>query len=116
LKGVIVKVLTNPEALEQALAQSHVEPVFIFKHSTACPISGEAHQRVTTYIKAAEEPPALFMVRVIEDRPVSNLITEALKVPHASPQLILVKNGKAAWDVSHLNISADAIRDALRSA
>jgi bacillithiol system protein YtxJ len=32
---------------------------------------------------------------------------------HQSPQLILVKNGEAAWDTSHHMINADSINEAL---
>ncbi len=107
--------LNSIEDLNACLAASEQGPVFIFKHSTACPISGGAHQRVTSFIsKSGEETlPPFYMVKVIEARPVSNAIAEALGVRHQSPQLLLVKDRKALWNASHHGVHGEAIASAL---
>ncbi|MCC6142484.1 MAG: bacillithiol system redox-active protein YtxJ [Candidatus Hydrogenedentes bacterium] len=106
--------MTTQDELAQAIEHSHREPVFIFKHSTSCPISSAAHQRVRKYIEqAGENAPAFYLVKVIESRPVSNEIAQRLGVTHQSPQLILVRDGKRVWDRSHGAIDAASIDAAL---
>ncbi len=108
--------LQSAEDLERALSSSEDKPVFIFKHSTTCPISASAHGRVISYLdEEGRDAPPFFLVKVIESRPVSNEIASRSGVVHQSPQLILIDSGKAVWDASHGAIQADAIRQAWES-
>lgn len=108
--------ITSLEALEECLANSETESVLILKHSTACPVSYAAYSRFTAYLATHEEScPKSFLVKVIESRPVSNAITKALGVQHQSPQLLLVRNRKSVWSVSHGHIEARNIDGALAS-
>lgn len=112
-----MKELTSPEAWEECLAASAQAPFFVFKHSTRCPISTMAHNKVTDYIAQADDDEAqFFLVNVIESRPLSDAIAQSLHVLHASPQLILVKDGVAVWSASHHGIHHDAITQARRAA
>jgi bacillithiol system protein YtxJ len=106
--------LTSMDTLDECLSASANGPVFIFKHSTSCPISGAAQDRLDALLDAREALPPFYRVKVIEDRPVSNAIAERLDVTHKSPQLILVRDGQAVWTTSHHNIQADTIDEALR--
>lgn len=91
---------------EETLRKSGEKPQVIFKHSTQCPISAGAHEEWTHYAADSSGEDADFaIVRVIEERPVSNAIAEALGVTHKSPQAILVKDGQAVWDESHWRIT-----------
>lgn len=109
-----VKPLRTLESLDACLSESAARPVFIFKHSTACPISAEAYRHVAKYAAQADETlPEVYLVKVIKDRPVSNQIADQLGLQHKSPQLILVKDRKVLWSASHYGIHADAIRDAV---
>jgi bacillithiol system protein YtxJ len=106
--------ITSVEELEACLEQSHGRPVFLFKHSTRCPISAVAMDRLSDHI--ADPPsdcPEVLLVNVVESRAVSNEIAKRLAVRHQSPQLILVKGGEALWITSHSAIHGDAIDDAL---
>jgi bacillithiol system protein YtxJ len=106
--------LTRPEDLESCLAASEERPIFVYKHSTACPISWGAADRVTSFLREPlESVPEFYQVLVIESRAVSNLIANELDVPHKSPQLILVKDRKALWSTSHQNINRDTILQAI---
>jgi len=110
-----VKEITTIEDWQSCLAGSAVEPVFLFKHSTRCPISAAAHDAVTRYIdKAGATGPAFHLVKVIESRPLSNAVAEALGVEHKSPQLILIRNGQAVWSASHYGINAENIAGAIK--
>lgn len=108
------EILTTDE-WQALLAGSEGTPFFILKHSTRCPISAAAYERVRAFIPTA--PPAtppVFLVKVIESRPVSNAIAEDLQLIHKSPQMILVAGGKAAWSASHHGIHAESITEALK--
>jgi bacillithiol system protein YtxJ len=48
-------------------------------------------------------------VDVIGQRSLSQRIAGDLEVHHESPQLILVKNGKAVAQVSHDSVTADTV-------
>lgn len=114
LKEIHVRPLTSLEALDACLSASEIHPLFIFKHSTACPLSAEAFRHVAAYATGASgEQPEVYLVKVIEDRPVSNQIAQELQVPHKSPQLILVKDRKAAWSASHYGINPGRIEEAV---
>ena len=89
---------------------------FVFKHSTTCPISAGAYNRVGIYREGAlSGSPEIVLVKVIESRGVSNAIAGALGVTHQSPQLILVKGGRAVWNTSHHLIEGNAIAEAVAS-
>ena len=111
-----VEELMSQEGLDQALAAGTPGPVLVFKHSTACPVSKAAYQRVAAYLEAqAGGAPPCYLVKVIESRPVSNAIAESLGVTHQSPQMILLRDGKAVWNASHGGIIAEAITQALQA-
>lgn len=81
----------------------------IFKHSSRCSISGMIRPIFLDWLEAQGADVHAFEIGVVEYRPASNLVAERLGVQHESPQAILVKNGKAMWNASHLRITADAL-------
>ena len=110
----IMNSLKNLADLDACLSDSNERPVFIFKHSTACPISSEAHRHVAKYAQSAtKDDPQVYIVKVIEERPVSNQIADTLELQHKSPQLILVKDRQVLWSSSHYGINEQSIRDAI---
>jgi len=116
LEGTNVEPLSSLDALDACLSASNETPAFIFKHSTACPVSSEAYRQVAAYAeRAAPDEPKVYLVKVIEERPVSNKIAEVLGVAHKSPQLILVKSGECVWTASHHGIRGERIREAIGS-
>lgn len=52
-------------------------------------------------------------VLVREDRPLSLAVAALTGVAHASPQVILLAGGKAAWHASHRGVNAAALDAAL---
>jgi bacillithiol system protein YtxJ len=103
--------IIDESGLDAALEASQSSPIFLFKHSTACPISAKAYQEVARAAKDEATPP-FYLVLVIESRVVSNAIAKRLGVIHKSPQLILVEHGEAKWDASHYEINAERIAEA----
>ncbi len=110
------KELLTDANFDAALAASAERPVFIFKHSTQCAISSGAYGRIAKWLEEkGKDAPPLYLVKVIERRPVSQRIARKLKVKHESPQLILVAGKKPVWEASHDAIDAAAIEKALAS-
>jgi len=100
---------------ERAVAISKAKPVLVFKHSTECEISGAAYRRVAAWVKQKETgAPALFLVKVIERRPISQEIAARSEVKHESPQAILFVDAKPVWNASHEAITGEAIDAALK--
>lgn len=79
------------------------ENCYVFKHSTRCPVSFAAADEV----RGASFSLPLYWVNVVEQRPISNWVEACYGVTHASPQLILISNGKAVKSWSHGAISKD---------
>ena len=75
--------------------------VALFKHSTRCPVSSMAKNRLENgWAKEVRDIP-IYFGEVIQYRELSNKIANELGVEHASPQLIIVENGVAVYDASH---------------
>jgi bacillithiol system protein YtxJ len=112
-----VEELKNQQDWEACLETSAEKPVFVFKHSTSCPISGGAHSRVAEYDKQnGGNGPDIFLVKVIESRPVSNQIAEDLGIQHKSPQVILVKDKEPVWSASHHGVRGERMQEAFENA
>ncbi|MET0945273.1 MAG: bacillithiol system redox-active protein YtxJ [Flavobacterium sp.] len=101
--------LTNLAQLSDIENMSNVKPIVIFKHSTRCSISRFALKQFEREYDLDETVDAFFL-DLIEHRDVSNEIASKFGVYHESPQLILIKNGKAVYDVSHSDIDAGALK------
>lgn len=101
--------LTKLAQLNEIESMSNVKPIVIFKHSTRCSISRFALKQFEREYDLDETVDAFFL-DLIEHRDVSNEIANKFGVYHESPQLILIKNGKAVYDVSHSDISAEALK------
>lgn len=98
--------ITTVEEWEAALQQSNTRPLVVFKHSTTCPVSANAHEEFNSYLadKPREDVDYLF-VKVIQSRPVSNKIAEDTGVKHESPQIIYIDKGAKVWTASHWSVT-----------
>lgn len=76
------------------------ENCYLFKHSTACPVSHGAAEEVK---KGSFNLP-LYWVNVIQQRDLSNWVAEKYQVKHESPQLILIKENKPVQVWNHREI------------
>lgn len=101
--------LTDIHQLMEIEAVSNEKPVVIFKHSTRCSISRMALKQFEREFDLEEVVDAYFL-DLITYRDISNEIADRFDVYHESPQLILVKNGKAVYNVSHSDIDAEALK------
>lgn len=101
--------LTDVTQLMEIEAISNEKPVVIFKHSTRCSISRMALKQFEREY-ALEDTVGAYFLDLIAYRDVSNEIASRFNVYHESPQLILIRNGKAVYDVSHSDIDAEALK------
>ena len=95
------KPITTPEDIESAKEESQHRKVAIFKHSTRCFISKTVLKNFENQIQSANPDVAFYFLDLIQYRSLSNQIAEEFNVPHQSPQLIILKGGKAIKDFSH---------------
>ena len=83
----------------------------LYKHSPICPASGLAYQEMLAFRRRRAVP--VYLVDVINHRPLSRALAERTGVAHESPQAILLREGAAAWHGSHFDIQAEALARAV---
>jgi bacillithiol system protein YtxJ len=109
-----MRTIETEEQLSEILDASRERPVLIFKHSTMCPISANAHREVERFLEDTPNPAFNFGKVVVQTaRPVSKSVAERLGIEHESPQAIVVRDGKAIWDASHFAITRKALAEIL---
>ena len=97
--------LTDLVQLNEIIAISNEKPVAIFKHSTRCSVSRMALKQFENEFNSSDKVTPYFL-DLIEYRAISNEIANRFGVTHQSPQLTLIKEGKAVYNVSHSDIDA----------
>lgn len=101
--------LVSANEFASIIEHSHLRPQVIFKHSNRCGTSGLAKSRLE---KAGNPGDIDFhLLDVIGSRPLSLQVAETLGVWHESPQVIVIRNGKAVYDESHIAIRMDDIKE-----
>ena len=100
--------LTDLGQLNEISTLSSEKAVAIFKHSTRCSISRMALKQFENEFDSSDKV-TLYFLDLIAHRDVSNEITQRFGVTHQSPQLILIKDGKAVYHVSHSDIDAEEL-------
>jgi len=104
--------LTSTSEWETARNHSKDTPVLIYKHSSACPVSGKAHGEVEDLVEQEDVP--VYKVVVQTHRGVSDAIEADLDLRHETPQIILLRDGEVVYDASHFDVTAEAIRTELK--
>ena len=100
--------LTDLGQLNEIIAASNEKPVAIFKHSTRCSVSRMALKQFENEFNNSDKVTPYFL-DLIAHRDISNEIATRFGVYHQSPQLILIKEGKAVYNVSHSDIDAEEL-------
>ena len=97
--------LTDLGQLNEIVEVSNEKLVLIFKHSTRCSISRYSLKQFENEF-TFEDKIVPYFLDLIAHRDVSNEIAQRFGVFHESPQIILIKEGKAIYDASHESIDA----------
>lgn len=107
--------LQSTTELDAAIQQSFSEPVLVMKHSRTCGVSAQAFDEVKQWLKQNDDT-RVYLVTVQTDREVARAITDRLGVRHESPQMLILRDGRAAWHASHYRVTSSAIEQALATA
>jgi bacillithiol system protein YtxJ len=105
--------LTELQQLEIITEESYNVPVLVFKHSTRCSISRMALRNFEREYAITEDRLKPYFLDLLEHRDISNEIAAQFGVTHQSPQVVLIKDGKAVYDASHSDIEAEDIKSRL---
>lgn len=95
--------LDTLDKFRDAIEESRIRPVLLFKHSTSCGISAGVFRDVSMVDADVN------IVVVQTDRHVSDEIARHTGIRHESPQAIVLKNGEAIYHASHYDINIDEI-------
>ena len=96
-------------ALDSLITDSKQKPVIVFKHSNACSISSKAYREM-------EKVQGDVNILVVQSaRDVSRELANLTGVRHETPQVIVLRDGKAVWNASHFDVQAGAVAEAVES-
>ena len=101
--------IDNKETLDRLITDSKTKPIVIFKHSNACGISSAAYREMEKLEGQVN------LLEVQSARDVSRELADMTGIRHETPQVIVLKDGKAVWNASHFDVKAGAVLKALES-
>lgn len=101
--------LNDLHQIEEIITDSYERTVVIFKHSTRCSISRFALNRFESDFHFSKEEILPFYLDLLSFREISNELATRFAVAHQSPQILVIKNGKAIYAASHESIDAAAL-------
>ena len=95
--------------LDNLITDSKQKPVIVFKHSNACSISSRAYREM-------EKVEAEVNILVVQSaREISRDLANLTGVRHETPQVIVLRYGKAVWNASHFDVQAVAVIEAVQT-
>ena len=100
--------LTDLDQLDEIVEESMNSTVLIFKHSTRCGVSKMVLKQFENEFTMHKEITPYFL-DILAQRTLSNEIATRFSVVHQSPQLIVIKEGKAVFNESHGSIDASQL-------
>ena len=100
--------IDDHSALENLLTDSTRKPVIVFKHSNACSISARAYREM-------EKLDNVNILEVQTAREVSREFANLTGVRHETPQVVVLRDGKAVWNASHFEVTAAGVMKAVES-
>ncbi len=110
--GMDWKMLIREQQLDELLEESKEKPVLIFKHSTRCAVSRMVLLQFESSFDLEGQVVPYFL-DLLQYRNISNEIAQRFDVEHQSPQMIVIKEGKAVYDASHESIAAEVLNNFL---
>jgi bacillithiol system protein YtxJ len=96
--------------LDEIDAISEIKPVVIFKHSTRCSISRFALKQFDTAFNYPEDKIDWYLLDLLNHRDISNEMAHRYNVQHQSPQILVIRKGKAIYNDSHDGIDANDLK------
>lgn len=102
--------LDKMEQFDEIDEISKTKPVVLFKHSTRCSISKMVLKQFDAEFNYPEEKIDWYLLDLLNHRDLSNEIASRYNVVHQSPQIVVIRNGKAVFNESHDSISAEDLK------
>jgi bacillithiol system protein YtxJ len=102
--------LDKMEQFDEIDEISKTKPVVLFKHSTRCSISRMVLKQFDAEFNYPEEKIDWYLLDLLNHRDLSNEIASRYNVVHQSPQIVVIRNGKAVFNESHDSISAEDLK------
>lgn len=102
--------------IDQIVELSYQQTCVIYKHSTRCSLSFVAKHRLESDWDKELDDVVTFYLDVIAHRGVSQEVAKRFSVYHESPQVLLIRDGECRYDVSHLDISVEDLKENFHSA
>jgi bacillithiol system protein YtxJ len=102
--------LDKMEQFDEIDEISQTKSVVLFKHSTRCSISRMALKQFDAEFNYPEEKIDWYLLDLLNHRDLSNEIASRYNVMHQSPQIVVIRNGKAVFNESHDSISAEDLK------
>ena len=102
--------LDKMEQFDEIDEISQTKPVVLFKHSTRCSISRMALKQFDAEFNYPEVKIDWYLLDLLIHRDLSNEIASRYNVMHQSPQIVVIRNGKAVFNESHDSISAEDLK------
>jgi monothiol bacilliredoxin len=90
--------------IDEILKLSQQKPVLLFKHSTQCGISSIILRRFESKIADKIDHYNYYYLDLLQYRSISDFVAEKFDIPHQSPQLITIRNGRVSEHNSHNEI------------
>ncbi len=105
--------LENIDQLNTIIEASFLKPQLIFKHSTRCSVSRFVLNEFKSGYSFSEDDFTAYFLDLLSYREISNAVAHQFDVVHQSPQLLIIKNGKAVAHASHENVNKIILTDFL---
>jgi bacillithiol system protein YtxJ len=99
--------VTSIDMLEQLFARSHDAPVLLFNCDMSCPRCIPAYQLMTRI------GGDVALIDVICAKHIALALAERTGIRHESPQVVLLRDGRAVWSAAHYAITFGSVRHAL---
>ena len=104
--------LTDGDSPDEISERSHTHPVMIFKHSTRCGISFSALDKLTVHWDNTKVDGIIpYILDVVHLREYAREVGSYFGIPHQSPQVLLIKDGKCVYKQSHFGINFGELED-----
>lgn len=108
--------LSTEQQVEKIREESKTNAVLIFKHSRRCSTSRVVLDRLIRKWKTEETSHLKpYFLDLISYRDASDFVATEFNVPHESPQVLIIENGRSVYNRSHFDIDYDQILKASRN-
>lgn len=105
-------IIQSDEQLTRMLQLSAEKPLLLYKHSSQCGSSKVAHVGINHFVNRYPEIASRFaigVIRVVEEKHLSDRVAGELGIPHVSPQILLVRQGRVVWHAGHQQINSQQL-------